>query len=272
MADKKIGEVYHTTDTSKFKYLEHNRDVDGRVPRVKKSIEENGWISQPITVNKKMQVIDGQARLQACKELGIGITYAVIPGLGINECRVLNSISSNWTFVDHIKSHADEGDVNYQYLFQLYKRIKDKIGPSSLSALRMVTRDANIEKKIPKGTVTLDEHLYNTASNEIDYVARFIPVLLTADLRTSAMIEGLLFAAKKLDKTKKEQLVKSFQMRCSKELYPVRPTSFEHALLIIDEIYNFKKTASNKISLTHTYKMGGKYADTNETDHAQNTY
>ena len=75
---KKVGTVYSTTDYDSFAKLEGNRDVlQSRKNIIKESIEERGWIRNPVVVNEKMQIIDGQGRFEALKELGMPIEYVI---------------------------------------------------------------------------------------------------------------------------------------------------------------------------------------------------
>lgn len=58
--------VYRTNNYDQFKRLVGNREVNPkRVKTIKKSVEEIGYIPNPIIVNENMEVIDGQGRLQA---------------------------------------------------------------------------------------------------------------------------------------------------------------------------------------------------------------
>ena len=84
--DKITGNVYQTRDYSKFMRLEGNREVvSKRVVKITKSIQQNGYILNPIVVNEKMQVIDGQGRLEALKGLKMPIDYVIAEGAGLNE-------------------------------------------------------------------------------------------------------------------------------------------------------------------------------------------
>lgn len=112
-----------TTDYSIFKILEGNRGISAnRKAKVYKSIKENGWVGGAIIVNEKMEVIDGQARLAACKDLCIPIPYQIQEGATVNTCRILNQNLQNWVDSDYIASYAEEGIPSYKYLSILMKR------------------------------------------------------------------------------------------------------------------------------------------------------
>lgn len=114
------GMVFWTSNLDAFRPLDLNRRVDPRrVDMLKKSIEKYGYLNSPIIVNEKHEVIDGQGRLAACKELGCPITYMVVEGLTIEHCRALNMNAKNWTMEDFIISYAESGDENYVRLIDL---------------------------------------------------------------------------------------------------------------------------------------------------------
>ena len=64
-----VNKVYQTNDLTICKEIGGNRVPNPQhVKRLCSSIKENGMLCNPILVNEKMQVIDGQHRLLASKE------------------------------------------------------------------------------------------------------------------------------------------------------------------------------------------------------------
>jgi hypothetical protein len=63
----------------------------------------------PIIVNEKMQVIDGQHRLQASRETGSPVHYIVVAGYGIEEVQRLNNNQKNWTKADFLEMYCAQG-------------------------------------------------------------------------------------------------------------------------------------------------------------------
>ena len=125
MDSYKIDKVYRTTNYAKFKRLIGNRNVtNSRVGIIKESIQKYGYISNPIICNEKMEVIDGQGRLQACTELGLPIEYRVVDGIGINECLAMNLKPTSWTVMDYCISYAERDNENYKRLVDLAKTTK----------------------------------------------------------------------------------------------------------------------------------------------------
>ena len=73
----------------------------------------------PIVVNEKFEIIDGQGRFKALKTLSLPIEYILIPGLGLEECKKMNENSTTWNSRNFIVSEAELGNENYQRLLNL---------------------------------------------------------------------------------------------------------------------------------------------------------
>ncbi|MBO5955184.1 MAG: ParB N-terminal domain-containing protein [Clostridia bacterium] len=115
-----IDYVYSTDDYNVFKKLEGNRDVfEQRKKIISESIIANGWVRNPIVVNEKMQIIDGQGRFEACKSLGLPIEYVVAVGANINTCVALNVKQKNWAAMDYVECFSKIGNEHYKVLKKL---------------------------------------------------------------------------------------------------------------------------------------------------------
>lgn len=116
----KVGYVYSTTNYEMFKKLEGNREVfEQRKKVIMESIRENGWIRNPIVINEKMEIIDGQGRYEALKELKLPIEYVIAEGADIATCIALNVKQKNWNSKDYIDCYAETGNVHYSKLKEI---------------------------------------------------------------------------------------------------------------------------------------------------------
>lgn len=109
----------------RFKLLPGNRDMTpGHIKRLMRAIQEHPEIleAQPILVNEKMQIIDGQHRFEAAKGLGLPIYYVVVPGIGIEVARSLNVMQRKWEPIDFARSYAASGNENYR----IYIKIREQ--------------------------------------------------------------------------------------------------------------------------------------------------
>lgn len=136
-SDNVVGNVYITTDYDKFKKLDVNRDID-HVERIRRSIAER-YVPTPIIVNEKLEVIDGQNRLEAIKSLGLPLRYTIVPGLGIEDVRAMNQGAKNWGGKDFVKSYAKEGKEAYV----LYEKFCEKYPDFPFSIAEVFLRQSS---------------------------------------------------------------------------------------------------------------------------------
>lgn len=121
-----VNKVYQTNDLSIFKMVSGNRVPNPQhVKRLKTSILQNGMLCNPILVNEKMEVIDGQHRLLASKETNSSIFYVILNGYSLREVHTLNINQKNWTKKDFMDGYADMGIESYIKLREFVKRNED---------------------------------------------------------------------------------------------------------------------------------------------------
>jgi hypothetical protein len=136
--------VYQTSDYGQFKILFGNRNTNElHVKRLIQSFKTR-YLFSPILVNEKMQIIDGQHRFLACKELSLPINYIVARGYGLEEVQILNTNNSNWTKHDYLKAYCDLGVKTYGELKQFMIDFPDfSIG----TCIYLITNSAGDVKK-----------------------------------------------------------------------------------------------------------------------------
>lgn len=119
--DPPADHYYGTRNYEKFIYNEKNRVVNkAHVYNLIQSIKENDLLfAQPILVNDRYEVIDGQHRLKAAENLGKRIYYIIKPGLSIEDAIALNVNTKNWSYKDYLQYWIKQGHENYIY-FETY--------------------------------------------------------------------------------------------------------------------------------------------------------
>ena len=135
---KIIANVYEETDYSVFKRLDDNRDVfESRVKKLIASMTER-YILNPIIVNEKMEIIDGQGRFEARKAMDKPIHYIMVHGATSDDCRRMNKYNTSWKALDYAKSYSKAGKVSYINLLDTCKRT----GYSIARVLRLTNHGA----------------------------------------------------------------------------------------------------------------------------------
>jgi hypothetical protein len=111
---KEVNKVYKTNDLSIFKQIGGNRVANPQhIKRLKASINENGMLCNPILVNEKMEVIDGQHRLLASQEANSFIYYIILNGYSLRQVHTLNLNQKNWNKKDFMDGYAEMGLESY---------------------------------------------------------------------------------------------------------------------------------------------------------------
>lgn len=164
---ERIGKVFRTKRYDGFKRLLGNRDVkEARVKAIGKSIDENGYVMNPIIVNEYGEIIDGQGRFEALKRRNMPIDFVVVKGAGIADCVALNLVQKNWKTEDYINSYAEQGNTSYQYLKQLHRANPDY----SYDCLYAIAKLARKGKCVNRGSFTMTAEEYSRTQKRCDFI------------------------------------------------------------------------------------------------------
>ncbi len=118
-------EVYETKDYDIFKRLAGNRYTsENRIEKIIKSIGAVGRLNIPILVNDKLEVIDGQNRLEAFRRMSLPVMFIMQKNLGVDACIEMNKNHSPWTVDDYVDGFCDQNNENYIRLRELHEKYK----------------------------------------------------------------------------------------------------------------------------------------------------
>jgi len=145
---KTVNQVYATTDYSMFKELQGNRTVNAlHVRRLRESFK-SAYLLSPIIVNEDYEIIDGQHRFAAAKELLLPVNYIVCAGYKLQEVQLLNTNMKNWKSDDYLKAYCD---LKYpQYLkFREFMQMFPDFGFASCETIlsNLATPHLNLKSK-----------------------------------------------------------------------------------------------------------------------------
>jgi hypothetical protein len=108
----KLFYLAETKDYARFNFIETNRKIsDKKVAALVKSIEKRG-LQQPIIVNHKYEIVDGQHRFIALRRLGRVIYYVVSNAYRNEEDIVTLQTATRWTAKDYLYSNAAKGNLD----------------------------------------------------------------------------------------------------------------------------------------------------------------
>ena len=119
-----------TSNYEKFTFLSANRRINREhVNKLKESLSKYGFLeSQPITVTNNFEIIDGQHRFIACKDMGLPVNYVVVDSKNVDNMLIdLNNTQRKWNVQDYVVFYAEQGNENYIRLLQLSKKFNISI-------------------------------------------------------------------------------------------------------------------------------------------------
>lgn len=123
--------IFISNQYDKFNLSKFNRNP-GHYKKVKESIENNNYTQfQPILVcvnaEGELEIVDGQNRFLACKELGLPIHFIISEDITIYAAADINQASKNWSSMDYARHYANRGREPYIKLLDLCAKFNQKI-------------------------------------------------------------------------------------------------------------------------------------------------
>ena len=98
--DSPIRKVLYTSDYDMFKIMPDNREINTKhVGELIENIRAAGQL-QPIIINNKNEIIDGQRRFKCCRLLGIPVMYLVSDNTTIKDVLMINTSQKSWSSLD----------------------------------------------------------------------------------------------------------------------------------------------------------------------------
>lgn len=135
--------IQQTDKYDQFKTILGNRQISTEhISNLVREIQQCDLLAAcPIIVNEKMEIIDGQHRLEAAKRLKIPIYYVQSPGLDIKQIVKLNNSQKRWKVWDYIELHIKYGNEQYAKLkdFVTRHRLTPSIGIQLLGKRSMTS-------------------------------------------------------------------------------------------------------------------------------------
>lgn len=171
--NEKVTTIFKTDNYGKFKFLPENRELNkASLKRIGKSIDDNGFLLNPIKVNERFEIIDGQHRFEALKERSMPIIYFIAEGADAKSCRILNSNQRNWTVSDYIHTYSESGYEAYKWLSALTKKHPDIALIGIMASIDMTGVAARNTKALREGRFTMTESDYNKTIKRLEFYVK----------------------------------------------------------------------------------------------------
>lgn len=246
-----MKEIKVTNKYEMFKKLDGNRSTNNkRVEKIKKSIIKVGYITSPILVNENMEIIDGQGRFEALKQLQLPIEYIMQKDIGIKECVAMNVYQTNWSTKDYIKSYAERGIQSYIYVVD----IMEKFNIQNLSIISVATNSTGRydDNLVKSGNLEVTKEQYEKGIKKLEFF-REIMGGYSNITRLGLFLKGLLYSTEieGIDLNRLKE--KSIEILQYGKLPPI-PT-IEEVMQFIEEFYN-KNRNKPRLYIYTEYRKG----------------
>ena len=256
-----MNEIQTTRDYGKFRRLTGNRGVEQkRVDKLVDSIRKIGWISNPIIVNEKMEIIDGQGRFEALKYLGMPIEYHVVKMAdGLNVCRMMNNRVKKWDTGNYVDSYAETGTKDYIRVKQLmeYFNVPLEVVIMAREVKKGVyTGCGKYYRLMREGKLTFSEQDFIEVSRILNIYIKYRKPFERFTGRTNnkdRVIMYIIYYAEKYGNVDHDKLAESL-MSCDPQT--VYNTSFDRLLESVQNVYNFNKPKRTRLYFYEEYRFG----------------
>lgn len=258
MYEESKKKIYITSDYSMFKQLQGNRPVkNARVINTMDSIQKLGWLTEPILINEKFEVIDGQGRLEALKRLEMPVEFIIEKNIGVTECQWLNRYQKNWSTMDYINSYIADGNENYVWLKSLLKQYKGLTNSVIFSVATSRGTSCSIGasdhfKTLENGSLSVTPKQRSVVDNALFYLSRFIDTASFLGGRKDKFYSAVMFLYL-LDGIDKDRLCSSINNARYDGM--VSSSTVEGYLQQFENIYNKGLAKKNRIDMMHEYKI-----------------
>lgn len=253
MKTQKIN-IIETSDYEMFERLEGNRDITN-VKKIIESINTVGYIPNPIIVNEKYEVIDGQNRLEALKQLQLPVFYYIVKGATIETARHMNLGQSNWKPIDYVKSYAEKGNTNYKRFLKLFEETNltfQEVG--GLLQNEIIMHGYRCRQIYSEGNFTVTEKEYQKAketARKIEELKEVIKGIMGAKRTVLTALAWCL----RVEGCNQDRFIKVLK----KEYVSLKPVvetkdGIESFLRDISKIYNKGLAAAKKINFDVIYR------------------
>ncbi len=167
-----------TQDFRKFNLLSFNRNLNrNHINKIKELITKNGYLEGfPIIVDENYNIIDGQHRFVACKEMGVAFNYVIQKDFKNEMLISLNTSQRNWSFEDYINYYANQGNQNYISLKDFSKKNSLKYSISLIFILNAVTGGFE-HNRVKNGMLEIKDIQIKVAQERFDVINEVIKMM-----------------------------------------------------------------------------------------------
>lgn len=224
-----------------FKFKKENREINyNKVLSLKNKLIENGRQIIPIICNREMEVIDGQHRLEALRELNWEVMYYVDEAVTAKDLISINNTQKNWGMMDFIHFYASSGDETYINLEKMCKKYNEFPLKAVLAA---ISEKYVKERRVKDGEIKFTEEEFKKGEEALEWL-RAMAKEIKVRINNQAIFFFLVIKAYYLEGIDRERLYKCIVEKYGTENYG---TALQCAM-VIEHWYNHKLRTYRYIS------------------------
>ena len=230
-----FGNIMVTENYDMFKKIGGNRKINkANYAKIVTSMKEEQLII-PIVVNERYEIIDGQHRYTACKDLGKPIYFYMVRGYGLEQVKRANIASSNWKKENYLDMFVAEGNETYKEFEEIKERYDLNISNLlKIFAIVQEKQSARVGYEFENGTFTLDGKME---------VLRFLTALEDFNFFKFYKSNNFLIAFTRLYfKSEYDHDKMKTKLITHRNSLEKRSTSDEYLVLLCNRIYSFGVT------------------------------
>jgi len=236
-------QVLVTTDYAIFTFMKGNRNVNPfNLKRITESMKVRCLFS-PILVNDNMEIVDGQHRFLAQKELKLPVYYINVGDYSTEEVHILNSNSSNWRRIDYLQGYIDMGLRPYIMLkefMDLYPALGLK-NALLIATLKLKNQEKTKSKYFESGNLKTFDIQY--AKKVADMVYDYKTFYDGFNRNSFVLALSNIFANKNYDHQKMLSKLSRMKGQITDQ------TNYKIYIDQLEEVFNF--SSKNKVSLKY---------------------
>lgn len=247
--------VHVTTDYDQFKIVSYNRKIL-HMAKFSKSVGKcNKLYVHPIIVSKKMEVIDGQHRLEYAKECGLPIYYVIDPNFHPSDLIKHNTTASNWESRDYAKFYStcnsDEITIQQRRDYQFCLNVCKEYGVGFDIFMKMFHKHrgrGSSSNDFKEGLLSL-KHSQSQIILYITPICNIIQYLVKNKIitKTNASIYMALYKIIRLDGYEHDRMFKKMEENLDGVLLACKFRVCDEVANRLLEVYN--KHSKNKLEL-----------------------
>jgi len=236
--------IKYTDNYDVFKPHPLQRDLKPEhVAKIQRSMQKRGFVPEKhIICNEEMQVVDGQHRLQAAKNLGISTYYTVSAAVDVDDIREMAKTVAAWDLEDYVSSYIKQGNENYKRVVALKELSLLNWNAFLGGAIRITENNARADFR--NGKFILTDRREQEVFQFIHQYHLFKDTFSGWKIRIFVAACSYIFSHPKYDHA---QMTARLEYQRSKLF---RCTTTDEYISMLSDIYNYKTHAKNVVDFS----------------------